>query len=151
MRSSSHLGIRKEKGFELGIWRAWTAVHCSPLFIYFDMSKFLGKRVFYTCDHEGCQTGNFSWGKNSVEQDEQTFCSQRCADRQILIVEKTALEKRLSDAEFPSPADLRRVGEIRSLLLTDGKTETVTFSASKPSGLYFSPRSMAGFTNRRRR
>lgn len=71
--------------------------------------------------------------------------------RQKLIEESDALEAKLSAAEFPSPSDLRRIDQIRSLLLTDGETETVSFAASKPSSSYFSPRSMSGFTNRRRR
>lgn len=71
-------------------------------------------------------------------------------ERQKLIEESDALEGKLSVAEFPSPSDLRRIGEIRSLLLTDGETETVTFSASKPTDSYFSKRTMSGFTNRRR-
>jgi hypothetical protein len=71
-------------------------------------------------------------------------------ERQKLIDESDALEAKLSTAEFPSPSDLRRVGQIRSLLLTDGETETLNFSASKPTDSYFSKRTMSGFTNRRR-
>lgn len=67
-----------------------------------------------------------------------------------MIEESDALEAKLSAAEFPSPSDLRRVSQIRSLLLTDGETETLIFSASKPTDSYFSKRSMSGFTNRRR-
>lgn len=71
--------------------------------------------------------------------------------RKKLIEEQDALEVKISSSEFPLPSDLRRVGQIRSLLLTDGVTETVNFSDSKPTGSYFSKRTMAAFTNRRRR
>lgn len=114
------------------------------------MTKFLGKRVFYTCDHEGCQAPNFSWGKNSVEKDEKRFCSARCADRQSLIDEKKALETHILNAEFISPKDIRRLGEIKSLLLSDGETSKLTIERSNPQHSFFVKRSMSGVTNRRR-
>lgn len=52
-------------------------------------------------------------------------------ERDRLIREKGALEKSIKESEFPSPKDMRRIEEIRSLLLTDGLLGDVKFTVKK--------------------
>lgn len=47
--------------------------------------------------------------------------------RNELISERTEIEQRLN-AKFVNPKDIRRIDEIRSLLLTDGASDKVMFT-----------------------
>lgn len=71
-------------------------------------------------------------------------------ERQNLIEEKSALEAKISTADFISPSDLRRVSQINSLLLTNGENDKIAVIHGGQKCDYFSKRSMSGFTNRRR-
>ena len=66
-------------------------------------------------------------------------------ERQRLILEMATLEK-----DMETPSQMRRYNEIRSLLLTDGKSGTIEVKTTGAKDSYFSKRSMSGFTNRRR-
>lgn len=50
--------------------------------------------------------------------------------RQLLISERAEIEERLK-GDFPSPKDIRRIDEIRSLLLTDGKCNDLQIKVVK--------------------
>ena len=67
-------------------------------------------------------------------------------ERHRLILEMAELEK-----DMETPSQMRRYNEIKSLLLSDGKTSTIEVKTTGAKDSYFSKRSMAGFTNRRRR
>lgn len=68
-----------------------------------------------------------------------------------LIQEKNALENTLENAEFPSPKDLRRIDELRSLILTHGQRDDLRISVSKPQDSFFVKRSMAKVSNNRKK
>ena len=52
-------------------------------------------------------------------------------ERTALISEQFEIEERLK-VEFTSPKDFRRLDEIRSLLLTDGKCNDLQIKVGKP-------------------
>lgn len=52
-------------------------------------------------------------------------------ERQLLISERAEIEERLK-GDFPNPKDFRRLDEIRSLLLTDGKCNDLQIKVGKP-------------------
>lgn len=51
-------------------------------------------------------------------------------ERQLLISERTEIEERLK-GDFLNPKDIRRLDEIRSLLLTDGKCDDLQIKVGK--------------------
>lgn len=72
-------------------------------------------------------------------------------DRKALISEQAEIESRLQKSEFPRPVDLRRLDEIRSLLLTDGKSADVAITIGPAKQSSFVVRSMSSVANKRRR
>jgi hypothetical protein len=51
-------------------------------------------------------------------------------ERQNLLNEQSKLEKKVKNSDFIDPKDYRRLNEIISLLLTDGKSEDINFKVS---------------------
>jgi len=72
-------------------------------------------------------------------------------ERQALIDEQQQLEKEVATADLVSPKVIRRIDEIRSLLMSDGERSDIIFKKGTPSGSSFVVRSMANVSNKRRR
>jgi hypothetical protein len=52
-------------------------------------------------------------------------------ERNDLIEERNAIDKKMKEADFINPKDMRRVEQIRSLLLSDGASDNIRISAKK--------------------
>ena len=67
-------------------------------------------------------------------------------ERTKLIDEASKIE-----ANLETPAQLRRLNEIKSLLLSDGGTDKITVKMSNPRSSFFVKKSMTRATNSRRK
>lgn len=58
-------------------------------------------------------------------------------ERSEIIAELEALREKVKKAEFVNPVDIRRIDKLRSLLLSDGKSENLTATPSKPRHTWY--------------